>query len=135
MKERVYGLPPALHDRAQLLSALVASANDISEGYSLTRQVSRNRSAEELVPVENTNLAHVTWIVADGHVFTHVRRQGEREVTEAMEVNAVGSYPSTAQFMDEQEIELPRDSGMRGRKAPSSQRSLGDGLPSELRRR
>ena len=30
LKECVYGPPPALHDRAQLLSALVANANDVS---------------------------------------------------------------------------------------------------------
>lgn len=41
LKERVYGLPPALHYRAQLLSALVASANDVSQGYGLTSEVSR----------------------------------------------------------------------------------------------
>ena len=101
LKECVYGLPPALHDRAQLLSALVANANDVSQRHSLTGQVSRDRSTEELVSMENPDFAHISGIVADGHVFTHVRRQSEREVTETVEMDAIGSYSSTAQFMDE----------------------------------
>ena len=52
-----------------------------------------------------------------------------------MEVNAIGSYPPTAQFMNEQEVELLqrlRHARQNGAFFPSL---LGRGLPSELRRR
>ena len=65
--------------------------------------------------VEDADLAQVAWIEANRHLFSDVSGQREREVTEALEVNAVSAYLAGTHLLDEERSSCSSDSGILGR--------------------
>src|SRR5712692_5373849 len=84
----------------------ITSLNDVFQADGFAGQLSADRSAQELVLVEDPDLPHVARVIANDHVLADVRRQGQVEIPETVEMNAVALNSSRPGDGQQQEIEL-----------------------------
>jgi hypothetical protein len=49
--------------------------------------------------LENADLTHVPWIESDGHLFAYIRRKSEREIPQALKVNAITAHFAGPDFL------------------------------------
>ena len=63
-------------------------------------------TAEEAIPVKDTNLSNISWIVSNGNGLFHVRREGWIHVPNSLEVNAVAVNSPGFSHRDQQQIQI-----------------------------
>ena len=76
--------------------------------------------------MKDADFGHVPWVIANDDGLAHVGRQGEIEVAQALEMNAIGAHLATFRHGQQQQIELFEALGEPGQKAAA--------FPSRLRR-
>ena len=91
---------------AEAPSPAIAGVDEFAQGHGLARQVGADRPAEKPVVMKDTDFRHVPGIIANNDGFTHIRPQGEIEVPQTLEMNAVGTHLATLGDGQEQQIEL-----------------------------
>jgi hypothetical protein len=87
---------------------------DVLQGDCLAAMLGTHCTAEKAIPVKDTNLSNIAWIVANGHGLFHVRREGWIHVPNSLEVNAVAVNSPGFRHRDQQQSKSSRLSGIRG---------------------
>src|SRR5712692_9871296 len=76
--------------------------------------------------MKDADFGHIPWIIANDDRFAYVGRQGEIEIPQALEMNAIGAHLATFGHRQQQQIELFEAFGEPGEKTTA--------FPSGLRR-
>ena len=69
--------------------ALCPGLHNLLQADCLTGQLLADRPTEEALVMEDSNLGHIVRVVADGHRFPDVGREGQVQVAEAEEVDPI----------------------------------------------
>ena len=56
--------------------------------------------------MKDADFGHIPWVIANDHGFAHVGRQGEIEVSQALETNAIWAHFAAFGHGQQQQIEL-----------------------------
>jgi len=97
----------------------------ILQANRLPGQFPADRPADEAVLVEDADLRQVTWVVADDHLFADVGGEGQVEVAEPLEVDAILVHPTSPGHGEEQQIELLQGVGQPGQEPARLSPGLG----------
>jgi hypothetical protein len=106
LQKRIDDPLPIVEDRFEFATALVACSSDVSEGNGLSCQLRGYRRTKKAILVEDTDFSHVTGIVPNGHIFTHVRSENQGKIPQTVKVNAVATDLPSAYRLHEQQIKL-----------------------------
>src|SRR5215831_11365973 len=90
----------------QVPSTAVTGLHDVAQSNSLARQFGTDRPTEKTIGMKDADFGHIPWVIANDDRFAHVGRQGEIQVPQALEMNAIRTHLAPFGDGQQQEIKL-----------------------------
>lgn len=107
------GLQKRLDDAGSFLNRLtkrappaVALFDDLAKRYGLARQFLADRPAKELAILINANLSHISWVISNNHLLTHVCSQRQIQIAQALEMDSILANLAAFGYGQQQQVEL-----------------------------